>query len=134
MPISDHLDHLQRVCAKAVQQHSWPLEKIFRSGLMSIREYSADYDTLIDDSNPFYQEFTQCSQQEAISEDDLFSLFECLVIFIRMRQMVAPDLRLSAKEQSVLEYFETCGEWTACDETVVSQWYWKHLPETSRHH
>ena len=134
MPISDHLDHLKRVCANAVQQHDWPLENVFRSGLMSIQEYSADYDSLIDDQNPFYQEFTHCSQQDAINEDDLFSLFECMVIFIRMRQMAQPNIPLSAAEQAVLDYFETCGEWTACDGTVVSQWYWKRLPGKYRHH
>ena len=100
---------------------------------MSIREYSADYDAIIDDQNPFYKEFTLCSQQDSVNEDDLFSLFECLVIFIRIRQTTGHRMPLSAAEQTVLEYFETCGEWTARDDTVVSQWYWKLLPGGCSH-
>ena len=134
MSLSDHLDRIQQVCAQATQQHNWPLENIFRSGLLALQEYRAEYDSIVDDKNPFYQEFTHCSQQDAIGVDELFSLFECLVIFIRMRQMANPHIALSASEQQVLEYFETCGEWTDCDDTVVSQWYWKQLPKKCRNH
>ena len=129
MSLSDHLDRIQQVCAKATQQHNGPFENIFRSGLLAIQEYRADYDLIVDDQNPFYQEFTTCSQQDAIGIDEMFSLFECLVIFIRMRQMASPHITLSPSEQSVLDYFETCGEWTDHDDTLVCQWYWKRLPK-----
>ena len=129
MSLSDHLDRIQQVCAKATQQHNWPLENIFRSGLLAIQEYQSDYDLIVDDQNPFYQEFTHCSQQDAISADEMFSLFECMVIFIRMRQMASPHIALSPSEQAVLDYFETCGEWTDHDDTMVCQWYWKRLPK-----
>ena len=129
MSLSDHLDRIQQVCAKATQQHNGPFENIFRSGLLAIQEYRADYDLIVDDQNPFYQEFTTCSQQDAIGVDEMFSLFECLVIFIRMRQMASPHTKLSPSEQGVLDYFETCGEWTDRDETLVCQWYWKRLPK-----
>ena len=61
-------------------------------------------------------------------------MFECIVIFIRMRQMAKPHTALSATEQEVLEYFETSDEWQDSDDTLVSQWYWKHLPEKCRNH
>ena len=134
MSLSDHLDKIQCICAKATQQHNWPLENIFRSGLTALREYCSDYDQIVDDQNPFYKEFTFCSQQDSVSVDELFSLFECLVIFIRMRQMAKPHLPLSTTEQQVLHYFETCGEWTACDNTMVCQWYWQHLPQKCCNH
>ena len=134
MPLSDHLDRIQQICGQAAQQQNWSLENIFCSGLLALKEHRAEYDTIVDDKNPFYQEFTSCSQQDALGIDELFSLFECLVIFIRMRQMAKPQTALSATEQGVLEYFETSGEWTDDDDTVVCQWYWKHLPESSRNH
>lgn len=129
MPLSDHLERMQCLCGKSGLQKDCPFEKFFRSGIMSLKEYSADYDSIVDEQNPFYQEFANYSQQDSFESEDLFSLFECLVIFIRMRQMAIPGHALSPSEQSVLEYFETCGEWTSHDDTLVCNWYWKQLPE-----
>ena len=129
MSLSNHLARMQQACASVTQQHSGPLVRLFCSGLLALQEYRADYDLIVDDQNPFYQEFTTCSQQDAIGVDELFCMFECLVIFIRMRQMASPHITLSPSEQSVLDYFETCGEWTDHDDTLVCQWYWKRLPK-----
>ena len=134
MQLSDHLELMQRLCAKAGQGHECPFEKHFRSGIMSLKEFSTDYDAIVDEHNPFYQEFTKYLNQDALETDDLFSLFECLVIFIRMRQMARSGLELSPKEQSVLDYFESCGEWASRDNTLVSNWYWKQLPAKQRSH
>lgn len=134
MPLSDHLELMQRLCAKAGQDHECLFEKHFRSGIMSLKEFSTDYDAIVDEHNPFYQEFTKYLKQDALETDDLFSLFECLVIFIRMRQMARSGLELSLREQSVLDYFESCGEWASRDDTLVSNWYWKQLPDKQRNH
>ncbi len=134
MPLSDHLELMQRLCAKAGQDHKCPFEKHFRSGFMSLKEFSTDYDAIVDEHNPFYQEFTKYLNQETLETDDLFSLFECLVIFIRMRQMTRPGVELSLREHSVLDYFESCGEWASRDNTLVSNWYWKQLPAKQRSH
>ena len=115
MPLSDYFDRMKRICVEAGQR-DWPLKKYFRSGLASLKEYSAEYDSILDDGNPFYQEFTHCLQQESIDDDDWFGLFECVVIFIRMRQ--ANGTHLSQPEQAVLHYFETCGEWNPHDDTM----------------
>ena len=128
MSLSNHLDRMQQACASVTQQHSGPLVRLFCSGLLALQEYSADYDRVVDDQNPFYKEFIQCSQQEAIDLDEIFGLFECMVIFIRMRQMASPHITLSTNEQQVLEYFETCGEWTDSDNSMVCRWYWQRLP------
>ena len=133
MSLSDHLDRIQQICRQAAHQQNWSLENIFCSGLLALKEHRAEYDTIIDDKNPFYKEFTSCSQQDALGVDELFCMFECIVIFIRMRQMAKPHTALSATEQ-VLEYFETSDEWLDSDDTLVSQWYWKHLPEKCRSH
>ena len=134
MSLSDHLDKIQQVLDTATQQHNWPLKNVFCSGLRAIQASSSDYDQIVDDQNPFYKEFTLCSQQDVISADELFSLFECMVIFIRMRQIAKPNIALSNTEKNVLHFFETCGEWTACDDTMVCQWYWKRLPgKCSKH-
>ena len=130
MPLSDHLELMQRLCAKVREGHERPFEKLFRSGRMSIREFSADYDAIVDEQNPFYQEFAKYLHQDALETEDLFSLFECMVIFIRMRQMARPELKLSPREQGILDYFESCGEWASRDNTLVCNWYWKQLPGT----
>ena len=134
MPLSDHLELMQRLCAKAGQDHECPIETHFRAGLMSLKEFSTDYDAIVDEHNPFYQEFTKYLNQDALETDDLFSLFECLVIFIRMRQMACSGIELSVREQNVLDYFESCGEWASRDNTLVSNWYWKQLPAKQRSH
>ena len=134
MPLSDHFELMHRVCAKVRQQNDWPLESYFRSGLVSLKEFSAEYDSIVDEKNPFYQEFTKYLNQDALETDDLFSLFECLVIFIRMRQMARSGIELSVREQNVLDYFESCGEWASRDNTLVSNWYWKQLPAKQRSH
>ena len=134
MPLSDHLELMQRLCAKVREGHERPFEKLFRSGLMSIREFSADYDDIVDEQNPFYQEFAKYLHQDALETEDLFSLFECMVIFIRMRQMARSGIELSVREQNVLDYFESCGEWASRDNTLVSNWYWKQLPAKQRSH
>ena len=134
MSLSDQLDRIQHVCAQAKQQHNWPLENIFCSGLLALKEHRAEYDTIVDDKNPFYREFTNCSQQDALGVDELFCMFECIVIFIRMRQMARSGLELSLREQNVLDYFESCGEWASRDDTLVSNWYWKQLPDKQRSH
>ena len=134
MSLSDHLDRIQQICRQVAHQQNWSLENIFCSGLLALKEHRAEYDTIIDDKNPFYKEFTSCSQQDALGVDELFCMFECIVIFIRMRQMAKPHTALSATEREVLEYFETSDEWLDSDDTLVSQWYWKHLPEKCRSH
>ena len=134
MPLSDHFELMHRVCAKVRQQNDWPLESYFRSGLVSLKEFSAEYDSIVDEKNPFYQEFTKYIKRDSLEVDELFSLFECMVIFIRMRQMSAPNHALSSREQSVLDYFETCGEWAAHDDTLVCYWYWTRLPQKLRDH
>ena len=128
MSLSDHLDRMQQACASVTQQHRGPLVRLFCSGLLALQEYRADYDRIVDDQNPFYKEFTLSSKQDDISVDEIFSLFECLVLFIRMRQMASPHITLSTNEQQVLEYFETCGEWTDSDDSMVCRWYWQRLP------
>ena len=134
MSLSDHLDRIQQICRQAAHQQNWSLENIFCSALLALKEHRAEYDTIIDDKNPFYKEFTSCSQQDALGVDELFCMFECIVIFIRMRQMAKPHTALSATEQEVLEYFEASDEWQDSDDTMVSQWYWKHLPEKCCNH
>lgn len=92
MPLSDHLELMQRLCAKAGQNHECPFEKHFRSGIMSLKEFSTDYDAIVDEHNPFYQEFTKYLKQDALETDDLFSLFECLVIFSACARWHVPAL------------------------------------------
>ena len=50
MSLSDHLDRIQQVCAKATQQHNGPFENIFRSGLLANQEYRAGYDLIVDEA------------------------------------------------------------------------------------
>ena len=59
-------------------------------------------------------------------QETAFALLECLACIIR-------EVTLSAgagtpEEESVLAYFETCGEWRPDDANLVSEYYFKRIP------
>lgn len=129
MPLSTYVDRIQSILAKTQHNHNaCPLAGLLRTGLKSIQDHRADYDAIVDERNPFYQEFSQCAQCGAQGDGDWFSLFECLVIFIRMRQMANRRTELSTEENAVLEYFEKNDEWGPQDNKVVCAWYWHRIP------
>lgn len=130
MHLSTCVDQIQDILLTSPSHGlgDWPLAGLFRTGLKTIQKHRGDYDAIIDDHNPFLQEFSHYAQCGVQDDGDWFSLFECMVIFIRMRQMARRHGKLSPEERAILEYFEGCEEWRPQDDKLVCSWYWHRIP------
>ena len=91
------------------------------------------FDACVGEDNPFYKEFVLHLQAGVCMDEDCLSLFECLAIFFRIRQLIQKERNLSDTESKLLHYFETCGEWQPQDPTIVSHWYWWRIPTLAMH-
>lgn len=128
MTLSVSFASVRQLCAGSGSGDSLPFMGVLRNGLGALCERSRLYDTLVGEANPFRREFTAYALRSALRDDDWFCVFECLVIFIRIRQLSDREAALSVQEQAVLDYFENCGEWAPEDESLVSRCYWNCLP------
>ena len=129
MPPSADFDRVQHICANSsLWDVQPPFMAHFHAGLQCLQAHGAEYDVLLDKNNPFYREFAAYAHRDRLCCDDCFCLFECIVIFIRMRQMACANHRLTPSEHQVLQFFETCGEWDARDDKLVSRCYWSCIP------
>lgn len=126
MSPSDTVARIRVLCDSMNFQERPDLMPALMAGLQAMQERGPSYDALLDEGNPFFREFLAYSSRTSLSGDDCFGLFECLAIFVRMRQMAHQEL--SKAEINVLEYFESCGEWDEQDGSMVSRCYWGCLP------
>jgi len=62
-------------------------------------------------------------------QDCTFSLIECFAVILRERSLANPAQQLPPAQRKVLSYFENCGHWHPDDGTLVSQFYYKDIPE-----
>ena len=121
MSLSSHQKAMERLYTASVSHAaSRPAQKLFSQGLKHLLENCPAFDACVDEDNPFYQEFVLQLPTSVCLEEDCLSLFECLAIFFRLRQMAASGIPLTDIERKVLHYFETCGEWQPHDATIVS--------------
>ena len=128
MPLSQHHSAIQQLHAACMAQPlTQPVQKLFSQGLQHLLKNVPMFDECVGEDNPFYQEFV-CHLNGSCLDEDGLSLFECLTIFFRLRQMHTKETALGAVERRVLHYFETCGEWQPHDATIVSFWYWWRIP------
>ena len=134
MSLSSHHTAMERLYTASTSHASpRPAQKLFSQGLKHLLENCPDFDACVGEDNPFYQEFVLQLQNCVCLEEDCLSLFECLAIFFRIRQIVDKGRALSDTEIQVLHYFETCGEWQPQDSTIVSFWYWWRIPLQATH-
>ena len=134
MPLSTYRDNMaQLYSARVAHASSEPIHLLFCQGLKFLMEYSADFDRCVPEENPFYQEFIKLLETGIVSDEDCFSLFECLAIFFRLRQQKSPERAPSDIERQILRHFEHCGEWQPQDNTLVSLWYWWRIPSLAGH-
>ena len=134
MSLSSHHKAMERLYTASISQaSSRPAQKLFSQGLKHLLENSPAFDACVGEDNPFYQEFVLQLQTNICLEEDCLSLFECLAIFFRLRQMAANGVPLDGIERKVLHFFETCGEWQPQDPTIVSFWYWWRIPLQATH-
>lgn len=128
MPLSAYRADLEKLYAARIAHASAdPRQVLFCRSLPYLIEHAEDFDGCVPEDNPFYREFTGRLKKGFASEEECFSLFECMVILFRLRQCARRG-EMSPVERDVLRYFEECGEWGPDDETLVSQWYWWRIP------
>lgn len=129
MSLSNYHEAMERLYRTCTAQASHrPTDRLFSQGLKYLLENCPSFDACVSEDNPFYREFVHHLQAGICMDEDCLSLFECLAIFFRIRQMIQKERNLSDTENKVLHYFETCGEWQPQDPTIVSHWYWWRIP------
>ena len=128
MPLSDYRDDLKKLYAARIAHASAdPRQVLFCRSLRYLIEHAEDFDRVVPEDDRFYREFTGFLEKGFTSEEDCFSLFECMVILFRMCQC-ARGGETSPLARDLLRYFEECGEWRPNDGTLVSEWYWRRIP------
>ena len=134
MPLSTYRNDMEKLySARVANASTEPIQMLFCQGLKFLMDHAADFDACVPEENPFYQEFVKLLCAGIASDEDCFSLFECLAIFFRLRQHQAPNRPLSGIEQQILHHFEHSGEWQPQDNTLVSLWYWWRIPSLVGH-
>lgn len=135
MSLSRHRNDLEKLYAARIAHASAdPRQVLFCRSLRYLIEHAEEFDACVPEDNPFYQEFAALLAQGFGSEEDCFSLFECVVIFFRLRQCFRGRAEPSPVERDVLGHFEQCGEWRPEDTTLVCEWYWRRIPTLAGGH
>ncbi len=128
MPLSQHRKSLEKLYAARIAHASTDARQVlFCRSLRYLIDHAEDFDACVPENNLFYREFEALLKAGFSSEEDCFSLFECVVIFFRLRQCAGAGEE-SAVVRDVLRHFEDCGEWQPEDETLVCDWYWRLIP------
>lgn len=128
MPLSQHRKSLEKLYAARIAHASADDRQVlFCRSLRYLIDHAEEFDACVPEDNLFYREFEALLKAGFNSEEDCFSLFECVVIFFRLRQCAGAGDE-SAVVRDVLTHFEDCGEWQPEDETLVCDWYWRLIP------
>ena len=127
--LSHHRKDLEKLYAARIAHASTDARQVlFCRSLRYLIGHAEEFDGCVPEDNIFYKEFVDLLSKGFSSEEECFSLFECMVIFFRLRQC-AGNGEVSPVERDVLRHFEECGEWRREDETLVCEWYWRLIPE-----
>lgn len=117
-----------------VRLENEPVEKALHGylvlgGLKRVAEIASALDARLPGDLPFANHFF--SALTSLPHDDeghWISLLEDLALIFRAKALGAPDLEVSGIERTLLEYFETSGEWKDTG-MVVTTLYWYELPQ-----
>ena len=127
--LSRHRNDLEKLYAARIAHASTDARQVlFCRSLRYLIEHAEEFDGCVPEDNIFYKEFAELLAKGFSTEEECFSLFECMVIFFRLRQCAGKG-EASPVERDVLAHFEQCGEWRRDDETLVCEWYWRRIPE-----
>lgn len=127
MSLSRHRASLEKLYAARIAHASTDSRQVlFCRSLRYLIDHAEDFDDCVPEDNPFYKEFETLLGEGFSSEEDCFSLFECVVIFFRLLQCAGGGEGPVVAD--VLRHFEECGEWLKEDETIVCDWYWRRIP------
>lgn len=95
--------------------------------LTTLQEQREQYQKAVSTCTPFATEF--CSLlQENCTEENIFSLFECLTIFSRERVLRQPLTAEFPAEKALFTQFTQSGEWSFGDGTLVTDWFYVRIP------
>ena len=122
------LEALRAACAADTNLPA-PQARLLCDGLEVLSADSLGFTAVLDAQNPFYLEFIRYLEQGCLLEEDDLALLECMVIFFRLRPTQEPERPPTAAELRLQDYFEHSGLWDPADGTMVSQWYWRRIPE-----
>lgn len=76
------------------------------------------------------QEHTVQMLQELPQDEAIFGLLEDLALITRGHTLFAQAA--NKDEQNFLQAFENAGEWQEGDGTIISDWYWRRLPDLAK--
>lgn len=101
------------------------MAELCRAGLLELQANADDYDacTLV---ATFFKDELLRHLTEEVTDDTVFALIEDLAVIIREK-----TLRCSlatSEEKKILEYFEQSGNWEIGDGTLISMFYYVHVP------
>ncbi len=112
---------------------------LVRNGLRHLLDHSHDFDACLDcdsaQTKHFFHELATLKTGEASFSDVAdcwLCLFEDLALFFRERFLRHPEKDVPEVERTVMNYFESSGEWHPEDSGFVSYQYWTGLPERWR--
>lgn len=119
--------------------HEGEIRGITARGLKCLAHNAPAFDETVLVPSPFTEHFERViglfgGREERLaqfSQDPgaiAFTILEDLSVFFRERLLKQGCVPLETAESNVLKWFETCGEWSPADGTLVSDWYYVQVP------
>lgn len=99
--------------------------ELCREGLIELKTNADSYDRQIQIAAFFREELLTLLAGD-ISDDVIFSLIEDLAVLMRERSL--RRCTVTPCEKKIFEYFEQSGNWEIGDGTLVSMFYYVHVP------
>lgn len=67
------------------------------------------------------------ASQPKLLHDRVFALLECMAVIAKERSLSKKQQALPA-QAALMRYFESCGQWSRDDGTLVSDYYYSRIP------
>lgn len=101
---------------------------MFRTALSALADQAPAYDLLCNRNTPFFSHFSGTITHAALNDEDIFSLLEDSLIFIREKTLRTPPLHAAPRESELLEWMERSGHWSPGDGTLFSTSFYFDIP------
>ncbi|GFM36603.1 hypothetical protein [Desulfovibrio psychrotolerans] len=109
------------------QSHAQPVHML-HTALSALAGHAPVYDLLCTRKSPFFSHFSGTVVHPALNEDDIFSLLEDSLIFIREKTLRTSLLHATPFESKLLEWMECSGHWSPGDGTLFSTSFYFDIP------
>lgn len=101
------------------------LGKFVCIGIQQLIQLAEAMDESIHENCPFKQHFFHTLKELPLcDEGHWLELFEDLAFFFKQHYTLLPKSHIPPECQQIMTYFESCGEWTPQDGTLISTNYW----------